>query len=1252
MKKHLLLTLSLLLALSGPARASVVEILGDGNTETVNNYLPTHTLYNFSLSQQIYTAAEIGKKGNITSIAFYITRNAHTRNLSIYMTHTDKTSFTDDADWVPIDEYDCVFSGDVAFVDEEWTTIEFDTPFDYDGSSNLLIAVGDNTGEFYSSISQALVFPTEEVMSHCTYTDGASIALEPRSNWEDYKVKNQIKLDIEENSHPRPTDVTVSDITTTTATFAWTTNGEETEWDILVTDVETDNTTTKRAKTNPYTIAGLDEGTAYTVQVRAFYSKGETSEWSKPVPFMTSFCDAADQQVISYQLFDSYGDGWNGNAIVVKDHETGIVLGKWTFDTGNEASGTLAVCVGRQVDFEWRTDYYADECYYAVYDAEGHEIFYGEGELPETVEHVVGTALSDLHTPSGLGYDEVAHTFATLYWQERGEATQWQLCLNDDEENLITANETPFTLTPLSPETAYTVKVRAVEGSKHGPWSSHLSFQTLEASPTPFDITCAPTQTTATLEWNGYSDNYLVRYRMKAHTKVGTTTFFENFQNDTSTSWKSIDNASDGASWSRYMDVGLWDGFGLASECPDDDSDNWLITPQLDLGGCMRVWLKAQEEEEPFAIYLSTSGAEIEDFTIELVGETVATDKWTPYTADLTSYAGQKGYIAVRHFNSTNHQGLFLDEFGLYNEAQDVPAGEWKMLPTSSFCAVLKNLQPDTPYEFSVQGFIDGEPSAESAPIEFRTLPEDVKAFTEAGRWDVADNWSPAGIPTADDDVVIYASATIPSGTVAEARTITVSGGDILLQDGAQLHHATSSVPVTFEKHISGYGDTKGGYQFFATPYYSSNIYPDEIEGMLTDNYDLYWFLPDYDYEWFNYKRNSNFCISDFSENILYASKDDTTLSFNIETCPSNKNRQLGLNLSYNDDAPCFKGWNPFGNPFTCNAYVCFAVYDDVMEKYVEVPATFYKLNAAGDGYEKYENRIELKPCEGALVQYDTDGTICFYTQPFDEPIPAGQPADYAPALPEHDLDEDLDATPTLNLAAYAENSQAIEKADGKIYNVVLQGRTLKKDGSWNPLYLPFDVTLEGSPLEGADVKRFESTMMQENGNPVERTLELYLMNVAEITAGQPCYLRWTSGEDEVNPTFRDVTIQNVHDPITRGYASCCGSYDAQPLPPGDAFIFFNGTNQYTTDATVPAFHAIFALMDGYCLDPAADKFISKVQIDFNDGEGFVTAINDAKANTQRDDAEWFLPDGRKVGNLPNQHGLYISRGKKVAVRR
>ena len=39
--------------------------------------------------------------------------------------------------------------------------------------------------------------------------------------------------------------------------------------------------------------------------------------------------------------------------------------------------------------------------------------------------------------------------------------------------------------------------------------------------------------------------------------------------------------------------------------------DNWLVSPQLTLGGTMKVWLKGQDEDEfreHFAIYLSTTG--------------------------------------------------------------------------------------------------------------------------------------------------------------------------------------------------------------------------------------------------------------------------------------------------------------------------------------------------------------------------------------------------------------------------------------------------------------------------------------------------------------------------------------------------------------------------------------------------------------------------------------------------------------------
>ena len=72
MKKVLLLLLTAMLGLGawqGSAQITV-DILGDAGT-TTNSYLPIYTLYNNTLSEQIYTADEIGTGGSISSIAFY-----------------------------------------------------------------------------------------------------------------------------------------------------------------------------------------------------------------------------------------------------------------------------------------------------------------------------------------------------------------------------------------------------------------------------------------------------------------------------------------------------------------------------------------------------------------------------------------------------------------------------------------------------------------------------------------------------------------------------------------------------------------------------------------------------------------------------------------------------------------------------------------------------------------------------------------------------------------------------------------------------------------------------------------------------------------------------------------------------------------------------------------------------------------------------------------------------------------------------
>ena len=70
------------------------------------------------------------------------------RKLDIYMVNTEKTSFSSDSDWILTNSEGVVkvFSGEQKFEDNKWTTITLDTPFAYDGVSNLAIIIDDNTG--------------------------------------------------------------------------------------------------------------------------------------------------------------------------------------------------------------------------------------------------------------------------------------------------------------------------------------------------------------------------------------------------------------------------------------------------------------------------------------------------------------------------------------------------------------------------------------------------------------------------------------------------------------------------------------------------------------------------------------------------------------------------------------------------------------------------------------------------------------------------------------------------------------------------------------------------------------------------------------------------------------------------------------------------------------------------------------------------------------------------------------------------
>ena len=98
-------------------------------------------------------------------------------------------------------------------------------------------------------------------------------------------------------------------------------------------------------------------------------------------------------------------------------------------------------------------------------------------------------------------------------------------------------------------------------------------------------------------------------------------------------------------------------------------------------------------------------------------------------------------------------------------------------------------------------------------------------------------------------------------------------------------------------------------------------------------------------------------------------------------------------------------------------------------------------------------------------------------------------------------------------------NTETISGNADKTVNVKLT-RTLKAD-VWNTFCVPFDVTIEGSPLEGATIKQIASVTEKDDGAVIN-----FVDALATLEAGKAYLVRTATAI--VNPTFNGVTVKNV----------------------------------------------------------------------------------------------------------------------------
>ena len=245
-------------------------------------------------------------------------------------------------------------------------------------------------------------------------------------------------------------------------------------------------------------------------------------------------------------------------------------------------------------------------------------------------------------------------------------------------------------------------------------------------------------------------------------------------------------------------------------------------------------------------------------------------------------------------------------------------------------------------------------------------------------------------------------------------------------------------------------------------------------------------------------------------------------------------------------------------------------------------------------------------------------------------------------------------APESVSLTDNAANSTTLSEKDGYFAEVTLSGCTLYTDGNWNTLYLPFDVVLEGSPLQGAEARTLSEATFS-NG-----TLTLsFSAPVAELSADTPYIIRWKDGAaDLVSPVFSGVTV-NAAEParITPGLApgtegdgcvTFCGVYDPVTIgAEGDntKLYFSTGNTLYWPNGamTINPFRAYLQL------NSTAAQARSIV---LNVG-GETTAIKPMFNGqcSMVNDESWYDMSGRKLDGKPNTKGVFIHGGRKVVIK-
>ncbi|WP_274475008.1 choice-of-anchor J domain-containing protein [Mangrovimonas aestuarii] len=452
---------------------------------------------------------------------------------------------------------------------------------------------------------------------------------------------------------PNPLDITVDNITGTSADISWTQGFEETQWEIAIQDAGTGEPTgsgTLVTENDPYQAIDLLPAHQYEVYVRAYCNSTEQSEWIGPVSFET-LCTVFDTP-----FFESFDDG---------DPNTHKFC--WSTNNANMDNGQWAIAPNfatTQAPFFFPPTSFDDWLISPAINVDGvKELKFDYRSafsffFPTTrfgLEVLISTTDTD---PSSFTVIEPYFEFTNTVFQEKSvlfEATgtvyiafrippefstaEGYSVLDIDN---VSINDAPNCPMPsdiqVSGITQNAADITWTAGFNESSWNIALQPAGTGVPPVSSENTLATGYSVSDLEpattyevyvqavCDSENSEWVGPVTFTTLCEAFTTPFIETFDSDSMTEdcWRIVDDNDDNQSWQMDSAVYPYEGDQSAAMFTGQNGANedWLISPTITVTANQRLRYYYRVNDsfftEDLEVLLSTNGINIEDFTTVL----------------------------------------------------------------------------------------------------------------------------------------------------------------------------------------------------------------------------------------------------------------------------------------------------------------------------------------------------------------------------------------------------------------------------------------------------------------------------------------------------------------------------------------------------------------------------------------------------------------------------------------------------------